>query len=394
MGYPAPAYRTSSGREERRLSRPETSTPRIPANDNYKFPKIPANDNFKLPPVPLSLLRQAGKYAVPVGFLARMNPWIRAALTAWELFELWRDWQRSAASNGNYTLICSSPPDIPGSSSCGDYSGPKMYVSRGSVAAICGLAGQAAAGDESFVFPNSEFVQGVVQSEGHPLFCNPAKWQIIEQWKSNSSAGPDWGPVPGPGRWFPIETVPWLPDPMKRPIFKPVGDPVPPPYKYIPDREYDPDMPSDRGYEYPKPEFESRPDLDPRNIPVPPQLRARPPAKTKERKLQGKGGYLNGIIGQIARAYETLKLGRDIARAIEKSLPKEFRLKGKNAKDPGKILRNIYDHFDKVDGNKALDNIAKVVLLNKIGALTDATRARIARELGLIKSQIYLQPRF
>lgn len=400
MGYPV-AYRTSAARSARQLSRPEAPrpNPRGPANDNKPFPLKPANENFpgRLPPrVDKLIARPAVKRAAQAVMMA--HPLLRVLSLLWKLYDLY-DWLKVVkTTTGDYNLLCSV--DLFGgcfedlSVPCGwNYCiGPTF--DRG-ITAPCGIAGQAGYGGIGW-FNNATFWDGMKVYMHRPNFgglCHPGR--LVQVYGRKPGVGSDRTPglihPPQMVRWTRTVPPPWAPFRFYKPevLMKPAVDydvpPLPPPYWHIPDREMGN---SERG--------NSLPDTAVETVAPPYAWRGPPPRGTKEKKVKwsGPAQILNAILVSLARADGKLKDLRDIVGAMNDALPKELKLKGKDAKSLPKLLRNVWDNLDKMNGEQALANIIKELAEDVVGGFGDRLRQDAAKEFGWVKSKIFTSPRF
>jgi hypothetical protein len=403
MGYPT-AYRTSAARRERQHSRPDPSPgPRRPANDNIKIPRKPANDNFpaNLPPKPGSwvkhrAIKQAAKLAMNV------HPFLRILRYAWDAYDLYQYYKNTQISVGDFTLRCTSNimsqcinPGV-----CNQFAycdGPvfgdgTVNCPSNQAFSYATAHGSAYAAAHFQNATNGFHVVMVRSDKNIPMPC-PLRGSVKISYDKNVAAQGA-NKVARMPQLVPYTTStppPWAPFRWYKPeiLMKPQVDydvtPLPPPYNAIPDREMGN---SQRGYEI---AAEPEPSLA-----VDYAYRTRPPSSTKEKKVKwtGPAQIAHAILVSLGRVHGKLADFRDIIEAMEKALPKNQRLKGKDKKQIGKRLRNLWDNFEDLNGEQALLNIIEELAEDVVGGVGDRFRKEASENFGWLKSKTFTSPRF
>lgn len=397
MGYPV-SYRTSAARKERQLSRPENApaTPR-PANDNKPYPLKPANDNFRgnLPPQVGRFLKNPATKKAAQAFL-RVHPVLAGLSTAWMAYELLSEISAVKLYSGEGLAVLCSVSIGSGcldQIACSDFSyciGPSFRNYIGPP--VCGLGGQATSAFQRGTINLAGNIDGVLVSMARPGFpgCHPnrnvAQWQTTANYPANRERlhpqAVPWVATPR----FPYAPYRWI-DPLK---FIPVGDPsivdpLPPPYEYLPDREMP--WPGERGNT--APEY-----VAPPRVADSPRFRPGPKEKEKKVKWTGPAQIAHAILVSAGRIHGKLADFRDIVGAFHSALPKELQLKGKDKRSVNKMLAQVFNHWDQLNGEKALLGVIKEVAEDVVGGFGDRLRSEAAKEFGWLKNKIFTGPRF
>ena len=358
--------------------------PAIPPGGGYIPPGVPANNNWRLPT------------GVPRGFgFGRFIPWVGLAITAYMLFDWWRNdpWRWGLNMLG-YTQVldCGRPTDL---------------VRSGASTFHCGLVGQ------SFGGPPWGAWNGITRpsylsmwQHTHNSGTGQFRWAIGENWQRVGSVDrPHHLPDP---RWN-IDEDP-LPHPAQDPSVMPIGQPAPIPHSPpFPnpgpnfDPRFDPEAPvrlepewepvaPPNPYPPPAPSWPTVPQPNPSptpntppapaiNIPNSPHIRPtlnprprnrpkRPPQNEKERK-QRLTPHGASVVG---RAVNWLSETGDFIEAIWWALPAKYRsppewdpIQGRwHSVGHAQKARDIYDHLEHVDMNKALNNL----MMEQLGDMT------------------------
>lgn len=414
MGYPV-AYRTSSARRERQLSRPDSSLPpsrprRDPEsrpNENSRRPvpmmKTPGPWDMRLPPLGLPTKQAARRLAVG---LATVNPWFRLARGLWDLWDLYNWYQSTRTSNGNWTLGCSDNFEINPLSPCDNYmSGPVFNLNQGT-STTCGLLQQAmttngAAYRASFAEMGGNVTQVAVfmlRPPSPPCGIGGRGHHLRHYTRTAGAIGRmPFPPIVVPHfKVDPSPVTPFKRLPTYRPLpgrFEP--DPLPVPYPVIPDlppREWpgadgnnDPSYApgaATMGDELTRPQWE-------------PLAHREPAAKrVTERKFRGANSLAKELFFDLARAHGKLTDFRDIVGAFHDALPKELQLKGKDKKKIPALLRRVWDNLDKLDGEKALAGVIKELAEDVVGGVGDMFKTKAAANFGWTKQKFHLSARF
>lgn len=188
--------------------------------------------------------------------------------------------------------------------------------------------------------------------------------------------------------------------PMDKPIIKPAPPPVALPWDLIPERAPDP-FPegSDRGNDDPRqePERPTEPNYDP-----PKQIRPdspiwlhinpprRPPDRNeKEKKFGGSSDAVQEFFKRVSKFKEGVTELKDMLEAIHKAIdPKVLKkLKAERGKGykptPQSLAKDIYDNFNKIDWEKALDNVVENWAEDKVMGTAIRAGDLASKRLGL-----------
>lgn len=404
MGYPT-AYRTSAARRERQLSRPDPSpSPRRPANDNIKIPRKPANDNYpaNLPPKPGSWVKHpALKPALKLAM--NVHPFLRILRTLWDAYDLYQYYKNTRISLGDFSVRCSrdvmehcitpgvcnddgycdGPVFGDGVNNC---PGPPQAFSYANAHGSAYAAAHRFNNTNGFHvvmvrspsnIPQPCIIRGTVQASYERLVLGGNKVARMPHLVPyTTSTPPFWAPF----RWF-------KPNIFMKPQVDYDVDPRSPPYRYIPDRDLS-DSATSRGYEV---EAAPVPRLWPEYA-----FRMRPPSREKEKKVKwtGPAQIAHAILVSLARVHGKLLDFRDIIEAMEKALPKELRLKGKDKKVLQKRMRNLWDNFENLNGEQAVLNIIEELAEDVIGGVSSNLRSETAKNFGWLKTKTFTSPRF
>lgn len=334
MGYPT-AYRNRSAigkASAAGFQKPPSpwNVPRpIPANDN--IPK-PANDNIRR-----AVLRRAGlRIGVRAGL--KFVPYLGAALTAWELWQLWK--QLPSPGFGNRLN-----PDFTGYN--------LVYNCQGVVHYAVSVGHSSCAQSNLVVNPNlmtprvniagrPSIVYGWAAIEPRPgvpgqFISDPAaRWERAVV-AGNPVLGYKRVPVPGTNPFAEPGTdlMPWVPPAVIPPGVYPVPEMEPkPPWVRDPTPE------TSGGYS--PPVNVNEPVRDPDAPPFTP--REPTPPKTKERKSR-----VRAAGAALLRANHTLSEARDLLDAAWNSLPKKYQREAGKKPTPQEKAATLYKHWDKVD---------------------------------------------
>lgn len=331
---PSPAPRRALPRVE-----PLKPRPMKPA----KFPGMPRPSGpfGKRMPLPTTIPPVVPRIALPwLRIAARLNPWLFAALTAYELWQLYRDWQ---------------PPQGRPVGSCRTSVGkPQAY---GWFLDTCSSHQSRSIWRET---PDNvhRWLHKIEQ-------ISPQAWQWatleywgpfpVEEWEDFPEFPPVGLPAPVPVPVLPpqphLPIVPWLP--ISVPPLAPMPVPIPRP-KFIPPPA-NPEDPSEARKRNPR----YRPNEKPAPAASP---RPRPPGRrVKERKLRASKGWVNRVsklLGLLSSGYSE---AGDLVDALHDALPKKYQ--GRD--HPMAKLEALYEHWDKVDMNEAFTNIWKNVVSDR-----------------------------
>lgn len=393
MGYPT-AYRTSAARAERQLSRPPSPDGPKAGNDNKPppfTPPKPGNDNFRnqLPPRPDPFRLNPATWRA-IDTIARINPYYRAGRLGYELGKLLFDlaFTRTRVGEGlalqcsvSVASGCDNNNPCSGTSYC---FGPVFFNAAN--ASLCGLAGQAIGGGRGTA-PEGN-INGLFIMMTRPGFpgCQPGR--VVRQYQTLSN--------PGNGRTRHM--------PQFVPYFTPVPRLIPRwynPPKYFPPGDDDMSTPEAPPYN----EAAKRPrhwpatagndDPSASEI-IAPRLhyRSKPKGPVREAKFRGVPKLAQSLFFDVARAHGKLTDFRDLLGAFHDSLPKELQLKGKDKKSINKLLRQVWQNLDKMDGEKALAGVIKELAEDVVGGVGDMFKTEAAKKLGWTKQKFHLTPRF
>lgn len=390
MGYPT-AYRTSAARAERQLSRPPQPDGPKAGNDNKPPPfpvQKPGNDNFRnqLPPRPDPFRLSPATWRA-IDTIARVNPYYRAGRLGYELGKILFDLARVNTRVGEkLQLQCSVAPLCENNQACGNSYcfGPVFFNAIN--AALCGLAGQAIGGGRG-VAPTGE-VDGILIMQTRPGFpgCQPGR--VVRQYQPTSALGnqrmrhmPQFVP------WFtPVPRL--IPRWLNPPKYMPPGEddqatPEAPPYSIAAQRPRH--WPATAGNDDPSASELIAPRL---------HYRSKPKGPVREAKFRGVPKLAQTLFFDVARAHGKLTDFRDLLGAFHDSLPKELQLKGKDKKSINKLLRQVWQNLDKMDGEKALAGVIKELAEDVVGGVGDMFKTEAAKKLGWTKQKFHLTPRF
>ncbi len=189
--------------------------------------------------------------------------------------------------------------------------------------------------------------------------------------------------------------------PMDKPILQPSPAPVPIPWPLIPDRNPDP-LPegSDRGYDLPNPTpapvyppinygppIQTRPD-SPVYIHVNPPRRP-PEDREKEKKFGGASDATQEFFKRVSKFKEFSTELQDILEAIHKAIDPKIlkKLKAERGKGyrptPQSLAKDIYDNFDNIDWEKALDEVVQNWAEDKVMGTAIRAGDLASKRLGL-----------
>lgn len=325
----------------------------------------PAKPFGRRVPLPGNLAPVLPRVSFPLGRLAlRLFPWIGLGLLLWDLYQLYNSYQFPSqykcrdGSNRRQGYLY-----IPGEGSCGSFTDEIYHQNR----------------TWSVGNPTLALVQAFDPPESFYTF-----WQVLEYQyfpALNSPGNPGVAPEPGgepviiPPPVSPVPIIPWIP--IAVPVYAPQPLPIPRPrwVPVLPNPEAAPG-PDPWNPEAPMPEEEPHrpgtirpgfpsgntapgagrpsPYPPPRPIPgpnaLPQPFPARKPGRNvKERKMKASAGTRR-LLGWAASAYSEAS---DILDAIHDALPKKYQ--GKD--HPKAKFEAIYRHADKIDMNKAFENI-------------------------------------
>lgn len=312
--------------------------PRVPANDNIpRRAPIPANDNVPRPFEPLRaparrlFPRMAGRA------IGRIIPILGLALLAYDLWSLWRWLQEGQGSNHASSGDCGADPNN---------GKPHAFAWREGFGCYSQIPHPFNEGPYDTIPPYSRFYPVLVYSAmlyGPPIYN---EWKDIKWWYyPNGFNGvnplepaPDVSvpfPAQQPDPWY----IPWF-DPFVPPLL-PQPRPDPGPVWGKPNPPNRPET-SEKGSYVPG-STGTRPDIAP--------LPGRPPAGTKERKVQGqRGSWFRKYGGKLLSAASE---AGDLLDVLHDALPEELQVDG-TMKDK---LQAVYQHADKVDMEKAVRGI-------------------------------------
>lgn len=319
-----------------------------PANDNKPRPRpkpwIPANDNRPVPkPGQWAVSRppRVPGYSRWLRLFRLANPWLLAALTAWELYELYRYYQEGGLMPKEWTGYHYCGPDNPIRNQVNDFLGMS----------ITGLSCSA----RSYSTPH--WVEGVNQWywRGGDCFrllpnlpCNVMS-EPYEAWFYPQAPsyppfiGPDLPPLPLPE--FPSPPIPVSDDPFVEPL-RPTPRPRPRPVRPRPGVPPRPRLPEDT-VTGPAPQPVGRP--APRPVTV-----RRPRRGERERKIRiadMPNQRMRRILGWILSAASE---GGDFLDSLYDALPDEL----KNDTDTmAEKFDKVFRNLDKVDFTEAVNNI-------------------------------------
>lgn len=200
-------------------------------------------------------------------------------------------------------------------------------------------------------------------------------------------------------RQQPARLPQWIP--MDKPILQPDAPVRPIPWPLIPDRKPDP-LPdgSDRGYDVPNPTpapvyppinygppIQTRPD-SPVFVHVNPPRRP-PEDREKEKKFGGASDATQEFFKRVSKFKEFSTELQDILEAIHKAIdPKVLKkLKAERGKGyrptPQSLAKDIYDNFDNIDWEKALDEVVQNWAEDKVMGTAIRAGDLASKRLGL-----------
>lgn len=263
---------------------------------------------------------------------SRLNPWLFAALTLYELWQLYQEW----SPPGDRSMCARLPKPYP------------QYVSYTGY---------------GFCWSDTPYNPGVTfhrnWSPAHPYLTQHQPrnfpthkrheslwWKKIPATDPHPEMPPVGLPEPVPAFILPPQPMfvpfPWIP--IAVPPLSPMPAPIPrPPFIPMfpnPEEGYSP-----RGNEAPNYPRRVKPKPKPQ-----PKLNPRPPGRgTKERKLSGTAQQRKFLGWLLSGASEA----GDILEALHDALPKEFQGRDHWAS----MFEHLYKHWDKVDMNEAFTNI-------------------------------------
>lgn len=214
--------------------------------------------------------------------------------------------------------------------------------------------------------------------------------QYVESY-SRTSTGVTF--APGPRPWIVPHALP-APSPRYLPIKNPAPRPLPVPWKAIPDRVPDPaeeaenpDRPEQEAPEEAPPEWTRIIEYNPAKSPKPtisplaPPYRRPPRREEKEKKFSGTSDFVQNFFKKISKGKEAISEIDDFIEQIFEALPKEIQKKVKR-KTPQGMLKEIYDHWDKIDWYKAIDGIVLNWIEDKVVGTALAASDKTSRMRG------------
>lgn len=337
-----------SGAIQRAPRQSPVSAPRFtPANDNIR-PRVPlpANDNVpgrgflpdKPPGVPPAIFRR-----MAMRIALRALPMIGWAWTAFELYRWWRDWQASRADVPPYGWVktAEAPVPIHFFGHTGTWEGSAAWMERsyllGHVRAtprqISPLDDLNPPQNPHYWWYDATFPEGFPER----LIAVRSVWQ-----RDLSIPTPDIRP-PRTIILPPIAPLPY-PDPLPLPL-SPTPVPVPRPVRdpYAPYLSVNLENPNPVGYG-------PSPALPPVETP---RLAARPGRREKERKVQTSSA-MRRFLGRTLSNYSEVG---DAVDAFYDALPKRFQ--NEDDKTIADKMRTLYEHWDKVEMDKAMTNLVR-----------------------------------
>lgn len=289
-------------------------------------------------PVPGVIPPVASRVLYPwLRVFARLNPWLFAALTLYELWQLYQQWEQPTDAND-----CGRSP-TPG------FPQYVRYTQYGFCwADVWGLDPTISQTNWS---PTHRYL-----TQFQPRIY-PTNWRCESLWWKEVSAPEPHPELPEEGLPLPeiipvlpplpmVPQIPWLP------ITVPPLAPTPPPIHRPP---FVPQLPNPEIVGPPSGNYEPgrtrRYRVKPRPRPAP-QLRPKPPGRgTKERKLSGTSQQ-RAFLGWLLSGYSE---ANDLLDALHDALPKPFQ--GRD--HPASKWEALYNHWDKVDMLEAIENIVK-----------------------------------
>lgn len=310
----------------------------LPANDNFpgRLPKAPSG-------IPPRIFRRlAGR------MLLRGIPIVGWAWTAWELYNLYKDWQagrymrppvgytKVAEYDIVYDAILSSPDD--------EWGGFVAWTWQDYLP-----------GYPRTWYPTApDIVRAPHFWWAEQVPGNPAHapiYGVKERWEWNWTVGDDYALPPKPifiPYIHPID-IPGVPSLPLAPMPVPLPRPVRLPGVVLPPDVHNPDA---DGYDDPGLKYRRRPRKETSNLPDEEPVQARrPKRREKERKVTGSNKHLK-FLGWILSQYSELG---DLVDAFNDALPDQYKSDG-TLKDK---LKNLYQHWDKVSMDQAVQNMVE-----------------------------------
>jgi hypothetical protein len=372
----------------------------LPKPANLNIPKA-ANDNV---PAPLRPKWKAGywKKVYPIGRFLAKRWWplllLDAAWTAYNWFFPWGPNRVDAWNTDGYYLYRDCGLSIDG-----------LGGNR-----VCGLNLWIEPGVTPFdYFPPPSWPNPIDWDFYHDTgYINPItglkRWKPAQWWRKDN---PTWTERSQP-RWVPGVWIPPTPvevpapaiDPMSLPIHRPITLPRAIPWPMIPHRQpnpwrnpreqtrrghgrsrarpyrwQDPTVPSER--------FTVDPGGDPRRPPdtvTGPYTPKPPPPGTKERKFIAtahKASWIGWALNGVTE-------GLDIINALHRALPKQYRTKGA---DQTQRMRDLYEHFNEIEVSKAIEEIVKNEIEDRIFGGIGRLGAKAVRANPYYKSPVGIQ---
>lgn len=381
---------------------PPSAWRRIIMNEITEIPKA-------MPPLGWGEMRRLGRYLRP---LTRFSP-LGRFLDLWDLFNWWVQQVADPGDLKGWSQDCSAPPP------CNDTAcNTSFCITHGEywgTGAACGPGHAWDPSGGSLIFtPGARFRAHYVRRNPALEPCGGGAGFVDESWSHpfDGAQHPVYEPPIFPSNvripmWFPMENPfvrhPWI-NPDLLPIQKPAPEPLPPPYRVIPDRVMHPEsersydtpmdrLPSYRPLEKPQARELNNPNRDSR-VPV---YGRRPPEKKQKEKKYKYSTFIQAVetaVKVLARVDGKLKDLRDLLKAFDDALPKQYQLKSKDKKLISKLIANLYRHLDKVDGGEAFKNVLKEIAEDLIGGAGDRLRQEAAKRMGWFKNKIFTSPRF
>ena len=402
--YPA-AYRRSASPYSSGpgFQRPPGAPLPSPANQNAPAPPRPANDNFPKSPGKGSLSRSAMG-----GILKRFIPYLGWGLTAWELYELYKGYDAPQA-------VFTPPGGLVGWNQCPTCPPFQVHAYTVDFTAGCpvGCLSLQAISPVAYGSTVANNIRRVIlwrwDNAAHTRYANTsAYWRnasspfVWPGWHAPPDIGPfaDPAPMPNPRvrpgprpngdpKTAPVEKPgmpaqrpllpPWI-DPMHIPPFMPHPLPIPPPYRAIPGIRTNPwRNPREQPRRGPRPAPRPRPrpierhPMDrPDGQPGPtievtpgrPMVERNPnpqqrPARPRPGEKEGKRKVVT-MVAFVRRILNTVTESADLITAIWKAIPYKDRMdyhQGKRKPTIQDRAQAIYDMFDKIDWEEALNNV-------------------------------------
>ena len=349
--------------------------PRSPTSFNgpVKPPRLPANQN--LPKVPPGLASLGRKGALK--FLARFVPYAGLGLSAWELWQLYRQLGPQKPTTATIIANCGAATNGPFPNSATTCAQTSFHKDT---------KGQWA---ETGSFWYATMQNGSNFSSAQPNFYVNPRGQT---WRVPKTSSPTMPQIDQGYRWHPrpVETpVPWV-DPLSNPVGKPMPDPWAPPVKDLPDRQpnpnRDPNEQDQRGHE-------TRPvrrtvetifsaNTKPRTrVRVNPR-RERPPPREEERKKRNgqRAGNLPHWARRAQKVMQETTEYLDLLDALYKSLPKKRQRKDDTPQDKA---WSLWKYRDEIDWKKAAEEVAKNQVLDSIIGNASGRADAFGNEIGV-----------